>query len=83
MTLPSRTLLVQGLPSGHTAETLSAMLKGLFGQYAGLTEVRTVPQRGLAFVEFSSEAAASPALQGLHNFKLSATESITVTYART
>jgi RNA recognition motif-containing protein len=69
--MPSRTLLVQGLPTGSTAEALSATLRSLFGQYAGLAEVRPVAQRGLAFIDFSSEAAAAPALQGLHNFRLS------------
>ncbi len=81
--LPSRTLLVQGLPTTLAAAALSDVLRSLFGQFAGLTEVRPVAQRGLAFVEFASEAAASPALQGLHNFKLDAQTTLSVSYART
>jgi hypothetical protein len=32
--LPSRTLLVQGLPTNLTSETLDSLLKKLFGQFA-------------------------------------------------
>ncbi len=80
--VPSRTLLVQGLPTTLTAGALSDVLKSLFGQFAGLQEVRPVAQRGLAFVEFATEAAAAPALQGLHNFKLDAQSTLVVSYAR-
>ncbi len=82
LALPSKTLLVQGLPTSLAPEALTEMLRALFGQYAGLAEVRVVAQRGLAFVEYQSEAAAAPALQGLMNFKLDATTSLTVTYAK-
>jgi RNA recognition motif-containing protein len=118
--LPSRTLLVQGLPTNLTSETLDALLKKLFGQFAcvrrraralprgettthlpsrrplpdtthtpavsppfsGLNSVRSVPQRGLAFVEFTSELAAAPALQNLNNFRLSDEASLSVSFAR-
>ena len=81
-TLPSKTLLVQGLPTTLTAEALTEMIQSLFGQYAGLVDVKVVAQRGLAFVDFNSESAASPALQGLQNFKLDGTTTLQVTYAR-
>jgi hypothetical protein len=81
--VPSRTLLVQGLPTTLTAAALSDLLRSLFGQFAGMNEVRPVAQRGLAFIEFASEAAAAPALQGLHNFKLDAQTTLVVSYART
>jgi len=80
--VPSRTLLVQGLPTTIGPEALTELLRKLFGQFAGLGEVRTVPQRGLAFIEFASELAAIPALQNLHNFKLSADHQITVSFAK-
>jgi len=80
--LPSKTLLVQGLPTTLTGESLTDMLKSLFGQYAGLVDVKVVAQRGLAFVEFTNESAAAPALQGLQNFKLDATNTLLVSYAR-
>lgn len=78
VTLPSRVLLVQGLPAGTTGEAI----RGLFGQYAGLTDVRPVVERGLAFVEFDSEAAAAPALHGLNNFRLAPDAVLSVTYTR-
>ena len=80
--LPSKTLLVQGLPTTLTGEALTDMLKSLFGQYAGLVDVKAVAQRGLAFVEFTHESAAAPPLQGLQNFKLDAETTLQVSYAR-
>ncbi len=82
LSIPSKTLLVQGLPTTLAAEALTEMLRTLFGQYAGLAEVRVVAQRGLAFVEYASEAAAAPALQGLMNFKLDAATTLVVSYAK-
>ncbi len=82
LALPSKTLLVQGLPTTLAAEALTEMLRALFGQYAGLAEVRVVALRGLAFIEYHSEAAAAPALQGLMNFKLDAATTLTVSYAK-
>ena len=82
LSLPSKTLLVQGLPTTLTEEALKGMVRELFGQYAGLVEVRPVAQRGLAFVEYSSEAAAAPALQGLTNFRVDASTTLTVIYAK-
>lgn len=76
---PSNVLLAQGLP----AEASDVMLRALFGQYAGLADIRFIPERGLAFIEFSTIAAAQPALAGLHNFRLSETHQIKLTYAPT
>ena len=73
---------MQGLPTTLTAEALTEMIQSLFGQYAGLVDVKVVAQRGLAFVDFNSESAASPALQGLQNFKLDGSTTLQVTYAR-
>jgi hypothetical protein len=49
---------------------------------SGLNGVRSVPQRGLAFIEFTSELAAAPALQNLNNFRLSDEASLSVSFAR-
>jgi RNA recognition motif-containing protein len=67
---------------GGGGEALKASLRQLFGAFHGLVDVRVVESRGLAFVEFVSEAAATPALQALHNFKMSAATTLTVSYAR-
>ena len=82
ISVPSKTLLVQGLPTNLSADALTDMLKTLFAQYAGMVAVRVVAQRGLAFIEYVNEAAAAPALQGLMNFKLDATSVLVVSYAK-
>jgi U2 small nuclear ribonucleoprotein B'' len=78
VTLPSRVLLVQGIPQGITADAI----KGVFGQFAGLVGVRPVLERGIAFVDYDSEASATPALQGLNNFRISPEAVLSVSYAR-
>lgn len=75
-------LLVQGLPNDMTEEVLKKVLQSLFGQFNGLVDIRSIPIRGLAFVEFNNEASAIPALQALHNFKLSSTHTLQITYAK-
>jgi U2 small nuclear ribonucleoprotein B'' len=75
---PSNTLLAQNLP----ADVTEAALRALFAQYAGLRDVRLVPSRGLAFLEYEREADATPALQGLSNFRLSATHTMQLSYAK-
>jgi len=75
-------LLVQGLPTDMTEDTLKNLLQSLFGQFNGLVDIRSIPIRGLAFIEFTNEAAAIPALQALHNFKLSPTQILSITYAK-
>eukprot|EP00948_MAST-09A_sp_MAST-9A-sp1_P001017 g1017.t1 len=59
-------LLVQGLDEDVTLPQLQA----LFGQYEGLTNVRLVSAKGLAFVEFQNEFTAETAKQGLQNLKI-------------
>jgi hypothetical protein len=80
--LPTRTLLVQGLPTDQSEDTCKGMLRVLFAHWPGLVDIRPVPVRGLAFVEFDAESSAIPAQQALHNFALSPTSRLTVTYAR-
>jgi U2 small nuclear ribonucleoprotein B'' len=75
---PSNTLLAQNLPAEVTQEALHK----LFSQYAGLREVRLVAARRVAFIEYEREADATPALQGLSNFRLSATHVMQLSYAK-
>ena len=91
LSLPSKMLLVRGLEAaaatagageGGGAEALKESLRQLFGGFHGLVDVRVIESRGLAFVEFASEAAATPALQALHNFRMTAATTLNVSYAR-
>lgn len=64
--------------SDATAEAL----RTLFGQYAGLKDVRLVSERGLAFVEYEHEAMSVPALQGLFNYRLNGAAPMQISFAR-
>ena len=79
-------LLVRGLEAeaggGGGGEALKASLTALFGAFHGLVDVRVIESRGLAFVEFASEAAATPALQALHNYRMGASATLSVSYAK-
>lgn len=79
--LPSTKLLVQNLPA-LAEDVLTGMVKELFGRYPGLTDVRVVAPRRLAFVEYAHESASAPALAGLHGFLYDGTNGLQVTYAR-
>jgi hypothetical protein len=76
--VPHRVLLAQGLPPG----TDEAALRGLFAAFPGFRELRFVAARGVAFAEFESEAAAAPALSGLHHFALTPTHNLVLAYAK-
>ena len=73
----SPTLLVTGVPAELTRE----MLLALFGAFAGARDVRHVPERGLAFVEYESENAATPALLALNGFQVTPQARLAVAYA--
>ncbi|CAK7274091.1 hypothetical protein SEPCBS119000_005992 [Sporothrix epigloea] len=51
---PNKTLFVQNLPRDIDSDRLI----GIFGRFEGFREVRVVPGRGLAFVEYEAEAGA-------------------------
>ncbi|RYE82218.1 MAG: hypothetical protein EOO65_05795, partial [Methanosarcinales archaeon] len=74
----NKVLLVSNIPP----EVTPLMLRALFGQFAGLLDVRPVADRGLAFVEFDSESSSLPALQGLHNFRVTSTHALSVAFAK-
>ncbi|KAJ2491022.1 U2 small nuclear ribonucleoprotein B'' [Coemansia sp. RSA 2050] len=76
---PSATLFVTNLP-----DTVSiGMLSGLFQQYAGFKEVRTVPGHGdKAFVDYQSADAAAAARDVLDGFGLSAEQAMKVDFSR-
>ena len=75
---PNNVLLASNVPNDFDVESL----KALFSEYPGFTDLRPVAGRGMAFVEFSTSVAATPALQGLHNYKLSDTQYMSLSYAK-
>jgi hypothetical protein len=75
----NRILFVENLPEKCT----NAMLSMLFQQYLGFKEARLVNGKpGIAFVEFMDATQSMTAKQALHNFKITATNNMKVTYAR-
>jgi hypothetical protein len=75
--VPHRILFAQSLPDDCSDQQLAT----LFQQYAGFQEVRMVPgKKGIAFVEFQDVVQAGIALQQLHGFQLTATETLHLTY---
>ncbi|KAI9749655.1 MAG: hypothetical protein M1815_002360 [Lichina confinis] len=77
---PNKILFVRNLPDDYTVETLSA----LFGRFEGFREVRVVPGRkGIAFVEYESEAGAIGAKEDTAGMTLGEEgKAIRVTYQR-
>jgi len=69
---------VEGLPSTTTEE----MLMALFHQYPGFREVRLIPSKNVAFVEYDDEFQAGIAMSGLHNFKILPEYPLQVSYAK-
>lgn len=75
---PNNVLLASNIPNEFDVDAL----KSLFSEYPGFTDLRPVAGRGMAFVEFTTSVAATPALQGLHNYKLSDTQYMSLSYAK-
>ncbi|CAF1041454.1 unnamed protein product [Rotaria sp. Silwood1] len=73
------TLFITNLPIETTHEALEA----LFRQFPGYHDVRLVPGReGIAFIDFDNEAGAASAKDALNGFKISATNAISVSFAK-
>jgi len=75
---PNRTLFVEHLPT----EATDTMLSMLFRQYPGFQEVRLIPGRAVAFVDYENEHQATMAMQGLQGFAMTPEVKLTLTYAR-
>lgn len=72
-------LFVENLPESAN----EAMVGMLFQQFTGFKEVRMVAQRpGIAFVEYTDEAQAGMAMQGLQGFKLATDKPMGITFAK-
>jgi U1 small nuclear ribonucleoprotein A len=75
---PNRTLFVENLPN----EATDTMLSMLFRQYPGFQEVRLIPGRNVAFVDYENEHQAGMAMQGLAGFAMTPEVKLTLSYAR-
>jgi len=75
---PNRTLFVENLPN----EATDTMLSMLFRQYPGFQEVRLIPGRNVAFVDYENEHQAGMAMQGLQGFAMTPEVKLSLTYAR-
>lgn len=78
VTEPNRTLFVENLPS----EATDTMLSMLFRQYPGFQEVRLIPGRAVAFVDYENEHQAGMANQGLQGFAMTPEVKLGISYAR-
>jgi len=74
----SRILMCTDLPEGCT----KAMLDMLFGQFAGLVEVRFIEGKLMAFVEYESVGQSIVVMGALQNFRLSETHNLKLSYAK-
>mmetsp|Transcript_14378 Transcript_14378/g.26464 ORF Transcript_14378/g.26464 Transcript_14378/m.26464 type:complete len:289 (+) Transcript_14378:112-978(+) len=75
---PNKTLFVENLPP----EATDTMLAMLFRQYPGFQEVRLIPGRNVAFVDYQNEYQAGMALQGLQGFAMTPEVKLALSYAR-
>ncbi|KUJ06904.1 RNA recognition domain-containing protein [Mollisia scopiformis] len=77
---PNKILFVQNLPEEYDIDALTA----IFGRFEGFREVRLVPgRRGIAFIEYESEAGAITAKENTAGMALGAESQIMkVTYQR-
>lgn len=76
--LPGPTLFVQDLPSEATDD----LLKMLFGAYQGFREVRYIPSRNCAFVDYNSTDSATSALRSLTIVEIRPGQRLNLTYAK-
>ncbi|CAE8720120.1 unnamed protein product [Polarella glacialis] len=75
---PNKTLFVENLP----VESTETMMSMLFRQYPGFQEVRTIPGRNVAFVDYQNEYQAGMAMQGLQGFAMTPEVKLLLTYAK-
>jgi U2 small nuclear ribonucleoprotein B'' len=51
-------------------------------RYGGFKEVRMIPSKAVAFIEFDNEATSTIAMQALNNYRLSETNFLALSYAK-
>jgi U2 small nuclear ribonucleoprotein B'' len=75
---PNRVLLAENLPETMTSEGLTS----LFGSFEGFQEVRHIPTRGVAFIEFDSEQKSQVVLTQLSSGASKLKISFKISYAK-
>jgi|LauGreDrversion4_2_1035121.scaffolds.fasta_scaffold143872_2 RNA recognition motif-containing protein len=65
-TAPNRVLIVEN----YSESTQASELECLFSSYPGFVELRVIPGRGVAFVEFTDDHRSQPALNNLNGKEL-------------
>jgi U2 small nuclear ribonucleoprotein B'' len=76
--VPNNILFIENLPNFATEE----MLMALFHQYPGFREVRLIPSKNVAFVEYDDEFQAGIAMSGLNAFKIAPENALQISYAK-
>jgi RNA recognition motif-containing protein len=75
---PSKLLLIENLPENVSLEAL----RSIFSKRPGFVEVRLIPSRGIAFIEFTDEHTSAAALTELQDYPLQDGMCIHLSYAR-
>jgi RNA recognition motif-containing protein len=60
----------------------SAKLNKIFSEYKGFREVRHIPEKGVAFVEFDNDTQATHSLMQIQSFKFEDGHRLNASYAR-
>ena len=71
-------LMAEDLPAIITEQALHE----LFGQYPGLRDLKLIPARALAFIEYESETQAKVAMKGLRGFLLTPDDRLQLKYGK-
>lgn len=71
-------LFVEGLDSSITEHSLQLV----FSLYEGLSEVRLIPEKQVAFVEFKNSSQANRALKGLNSYYFNPSSQFRINYAK-
>jgi RNA recognition motif-containing protein len=74
----NKILIIENL----TEEINEKVLENLFNQYPGYKEVRLIPNKGIAFVDYIDESKASAALVGLNGMKLTNECILNISFAK-
>ena len=75
---PSPILFAQNLPP----ECNHQMLQVLFQQCIGLVDLRIVPAKGMAFIEFGDQTQAGMALRQLNGFQITESVALNLSYSK-
>lgn len=75
---PNKILFLHNVPDRVSRDELDA----LFRPFTGLIDVRTIPGRSVAFVEFTDSVTSAVAKDSLNGYTFSPTEKLRITFAK-